>query len=71
MATRRPTASERKLADIVVQVAVTAATYMKGQPPDVVGPWAATQLAGCGYYNQPVGANYASLTEVEVSNDQP
>lgn len=62
---REPTASERKLASIAVQLATTAAEHMHGKSIEEVALWAADQMNKCGFKNQPVGAEWAHLTHIE------
>jgi hypothetical protein len=62
---RTPTESERKLADIAVQLAIVAAEQMAGKDSQTIGAWAASQLNSCGFKNVPMGSTFAFLTEVD------
>lgn len=68
--TREPTASERKLASIGVEMAIMAAENLHGKPIDEVAAWAKRQLTLLGYENETVGSEWAWLTSVRKDFDE-
>lgn len=66
---REPTPSERKLASIAVEMAITAAQRLQGRSTEEVAEWAKRQLAIMGYANDSVGQEWAYLTSVSTERD--
>lgn len=67
--TREPTASERKLASIAVEMTIMAADRLQGKSTEEVAAWAKRQLSLMGYENETVGMEWAYLTAVNTDRD--
>lgn len=62
-----PTGRERKLTDILFQIAYMIHTNeaLKQMSSSQVMEWAAEQLNDCGFYNIPMGASWGYLVSKE------
>lgn len=64
---RNPTKSERKLAEIAIELAIFSGKYMQGKSIEEIAVWAVGQLQECGFENKPVGSCWAYLTKIKES----